>query len=695
MGYFKKYVFGETAVYYIETPVEGHEGKTTVGLAAYPVGWTVAQPEALRCDSLIQVAFTGDETLIDYTRGVTMRNRDSTLLRVESQTADGEGVVTVLSDGKGNFYTHRLRYCAGSGVFSVSVVYENCTARVRTLELLSGISLSGISLPSQEGGSTCGLTLHRMTSAWSRECRLKSDRFSSLGLDMSWARYGVKCERWGQTGSMSNRGWYPFAAIEDESLGLIWGFTMEAPFSWQMETYLEKESCAFSGGLADYEFGHWRKEIPVGGSFRTHEAFFTVKRGGVNDVCNAFLRESDARLSVPPSEESMPVIFNEYCTTWGNPAQENIQKILRALKGLPIGTFVIDAGWYKPEDKGWCNAIGDWNANRELFPAGMKAVAEQINAAGMKAGIWFEFENAGRDAELFGREELLLKRDGALLTCKNRRFLDLRLPAVEDYLQEKLVGFLKENKFSYLKIDYNDSIGIGADGAESLGEGGRQVAEESIAWLDKLRAAIDGLVLENCASGGSRIEPLRMGKVSMCSFSDAHECTEIPLVAANVSRVVPARQMQIWAVLREQDGISRTVYSLCAAMLGRICLSGDVIGMTEEKRALLAAGLAFYDRIKEIVRRGEIAVLDCDVEYYREPVGRQIYAKEYDGRRLVVIHRLLSLAPVTVSLSGYRLKEAFTDREYSFADGQLTFSGGEDGAFTAGAFLFEKVLADD
>ena len=32
----KKYIFGETAVYYVETPVEGHESRTQVGLAMYP-----------------------------------------------------------------------------------------------------------------------------------------------------------------------------------------------------------------------------------------------------------------------------------------------------------------------------------------------------------------------------------------------------------------------------------------------------------------------------------------------------------------------------------------------------------------------------------------------------------------------------------------------------------------------------------
>ena len=146
---------------------------------------------------------------------------------------------------------------------------------------------------------------------------------------MSWARYGVKVEKWGQVGSMSNRGYFPFAAIEEMDADITWGVMQDAPYSWQMEVYQEKESCSLSAGMGDYEFAHWRKIIPVGGTFTTPKAYFTVKKGGLNAVCNAFVHEQDARLTVPESEQAMPVLFNEYCTTWGCPSEENI-KIGRA-----------------------------------------------------------------------------------------------------------------------------------------------------------------------------------------------------------------------------------------------------------------------------------------------------------------------------------------------------------------------------
>ncbi len=683
----RKYIFGDTAIYFREVPLEGHEGKQVVGLAVYPAAAEIV-PQDLRLDSLIQVSFAGDASLVDYTAGVTMRNRSSVLVHVLSQEADEEGVVTLLADDAGNRYTHTLRYFAKTGVFSMDVVYENASDEVRTLEYLASGSISGIACP--QCGNTVGMALTRMTSAWSRECRIRTDSFAHLGLDMSWARYGVKCEKWGEVGSMANRGYYPFAALSCADYTLA--ATLEAPASWQMEVYLEKEMCAFSAGLGDYEFAHWRKEILPGECFASEKMFFTCK-GDLLSCCNALVHEQDSRLCVPPAEEKMPVLFNEYCTTWGCPSQENIAAILEALRPFPVDIFVIDCGWYKPDDKGWGNAIGDWIPSKTLFPAGIGAVADAIRAEGMIPGIWYEFEVAGRDSECFSREDMLLHRDGMPLTMKNRRFLDLRLERVDRYLKERFLRLLRENRFGYLKIDYNDSIGIGCDSEDGSapGEGGRQVALESLRWLDRIKAAVPDIILENCSSGGSRIEPLRMSKVSMCSFSDAHECDEIPFVAANVTRVVPARQVQIWAVLRAQESLSRTIYSLCAAMLGRICLSGDVLGMREEKRECILRGLAFYRKICDIVRDGDIVGIDCNVEYYRAPKGRQIYTKQLGGRRLVIVH---SVSPdeICIPTEGYRIADSFASEEYVVADGTIRFPArtGAEHCYRAAAMLLER-----
>ena len=681
---YREYTFGDTAVRYIQTPDFG------VGLSILPASVRVGDVGALCCDSMVQAAVRGARNLVDYTQGVTMRNTSSVLLTITGQRQMGNTVVTELSDDTGNEYVHHLEYDNVTGVFAIWAEYHNRSGEARVLESLQSFSLSGIFNPARDALGTEGLRLIRMTSAWSRECRLKTDEFSALELDMSWGRYGVKCERFGEVGSMPNRGYFPFAAIAGG--GVTWAVMLEAPYSWQIEVYKERETCALSGGLADYEFGHWCKQVPPGGGFKTRRAYLCVKETeNIEDVCNAFVHFQNDRLRVPESEESMPVIFNEYCTTWGTPSEENILAILESLRGLPIGIFVIDAGWYLPENCGWCNAIGDWNESKKLFPGGIERVSAAIRAAGMKAGVWFEFENVGRDSEKFYDKSALLHRDGVPLTSKNRRFLDLRKPEVQRYLQKKMLDFLAQKGFEYIKIDYNDTFGMGGDGAESFGESGRQITELSLDYLDRLREAVPGIVIENCSSGGSRIEPCRMQKVSMCSFSDAHECKEIPLVAANVSRVVPARQNQVWATIRKEDTVDRIVWSMTAAMFGRVCLSGDVHLIDSAQKAKIKEGIDFYNAVKDVVRSGSIAECFCNVAYYRDPKGCQIYKKiSQDGSRMLVLAHFFERPHerFDCDVDGYKLAAAYTSLDYEAKGGVLSFRPA--GEYLAGAFLFER-----
>ena len=66
------------------------------------------------------------------------------------------------------------------------------------------------------------------------------------------------------------------------------------------------------------------------------------------------------RQNQPFIENDLPVIFNEFCTTWGSPTEENIRRAADALKGRGLTYFVIDSGWYKKVGGDWGDGLGDW-----------------------------------------------------------------------------------------------------------------------------------------------------------------------------------------------------------------------------------------------------------------------------------------------------------------------------------------------
>lgn len=65
----------------------------------------------------------------------------------------------------------------------------------------------------------------------------------------------------------------------------------------------------------------------------------------------------------------------------------------------------------------------------------------------------------------------------------------------------------------------------------------RRNMEASVDFVRRVKEEVPGIILENCASGGHKLEPLMMSLCSMASFSDAHETEEIPIIAANLHRL--------------------------------------------------------------------------------------------------------------------------------------------------------------
>lgn len=260
-------------------------------------------------------------------------------------------------------------------------------------------------------------------------------------------------------------------AVEDSASGIFWGASIAHNASWQMEVYRRGIEAQISGGLADRELGHWMKTIAPGDVFVTPEAFLSVCSG--DDKEEIFRRLSSAIEddvdAGPASEQSLPVLFNEYCTTWGNPSHDNICDIVKAIKGKGFEYFVVDCGWYKSPGVPWDVSMGDYEVSKELFPDGLDKTVSVIKDAGMKPGLWFEIDNVGSASNAYQDTSHLLQRDGKVLTTTMRRFWDLRQDHVKEYLDRKVIGTLKKYGFEYLKIDCNDTVGIGCDGAESLG----------------------------------------------------------------------------------------------------------------------------------------------------------------------------------------------------------------------------------
>lgn len=622
-------------------------------------GWWSVEPA-------VQCKFVGDNYPDGFIHGHSMKNsqssKDMVFLGQRTETAECEknGVehtrTSIYTDyeRRGINITSVLEYTTGSDYIKTYSVFESKTEEKQTLEMASSFNICAFPCTGK-GLRQKDLVLHRLKSKWSMEGKLESRRFLDMELEPAWLRIGASSERFGEVGSMPVRRYFPWMAVTDMgqeggSIGYSIGAQLYINSSWQMEVYNRDEKNSISGGIADREFGHWMKDIAPGERFVTPVAVLTVcKNAGkpvYTDTPDAIRMEStidelsrrltDAQTvnleNVPDSEKELPIIFNEYCTSWGNPDEMEMEAIAERLKGHGIKYCVIDAGWHVKDGNDWSD-IGDWITNKNKFPGGLKKTADKIRECGMIPGLWYEMEVVGKDSDSFKNEDMLLKRDGIPIQTMFRRFFDMRKPEVTDFLTKRVIDNLKDNGFGYLKVDYNDNLGIGCDGAESLGEALRQNMQASIGFFKKIREEIPDIVIENCSSGGHRLEPSMQAVTSMASFSDAHEWQAIPVIAANVTRAILPAQSQIWAVLRAKDDEKRLCYSLSNTFLGRMCLSGDMSTISDEQFEIADKAIAYYKKCADIIKNGRNYRLGPYQDSYNDLKGWQAVVRVSEDRK--------------------------------------------------------------
>lgn len=680
-----KFDFGDMQLrYYLETE------KRRVVFSVVPLHMEreIREYKFSRGDSMVQYKVLGDAYPASYVGGVTMHNSGTTAEHVSyerQEVLDRDGgeteVRTYLRDERGYEICHIVRWRPGDEYFECHSEFRNDSDQDVTLENLTSFCINEIT-PFQKGDARNTMVLHRIRSKWSQEGRLVSESIEDLQLEPSWCLWSPHAERFGQLGSQPVRKYFPFMAVEDTKAGVVWGVQLAHEASWQMELYRRDDALVMDGGLADREFGHWMKTIEPGGTFTTPTAIVSVFQGSVDLLCQRLATAAKRCVEAgPESEQELPILFNEYCTTWGLPSHENIKGILEAIKDKPIRYFVVDCGWFVEEGVDWSVSMGDYVPSDRLFPKGMKHTADMIRQYGMKPGIWFEIDNVGHCSHAFSdHEEHLLKRDGYTLTTETRRFWDMRDPWVQEHLAELVIGRLKECGFEYMKMDYNETIGIGCDGAESLGEGLRQQMEASMAFIERVKREVPGIILENCASGGHKLEPLMMRLCSMASFSDAHECEEIPLIAANLHRCILPSQSQIWAVIRKEYDTKRISYIMASTFLGRMCLSGDVTELNGEQWRVIDEAMAFYQNAAPVIKNGVTYFHGEKLPSDRHPQGWQgiVRTSKEDGATLVVVHTFASPCPETIRIE---LPDGCGDQVaqvYSYREQAVTVDCGAD-----------------
>jgi alpha-galactosidase len=170
--------------------------------------------------------------------------------------------------------------------------------------------------------------------------------------------------------------------------------------------------------------------------------------------------------------------------------------------GLDAEYFWIDAGWFEGR---WANGVGNWFPRKDGFPDGLRPVSDGLEELNFRLLLWFEpervFQGTWLDME---HPDWILKLPG-----NPNGLLDLGNPEALKWLTEHISGMIQNDGIALYRQDFNmDPLPFwrANDAPDRQGISEIRHIEGLYAFWDELLARHQELIIDNCASGGRRID---------------------------------------------------------------------------------------------------------------------------------------------------------------------------------------------
>lgn len=470
------------------------------------------------------------------------------------------------------------------------------------VEYVSSFALTGFDKDG-EGDRDEKLTLTLAHNAWQSELQWRTYTLPELGMSHLIDR-GSKRLAFSNTGSWSGAELIPMAVLSNVAAGesLFWQIEHNGSWHWELTDQVDRLTVLISGPTE--HDNHWWLKLAPGERFVAVPVAIGAVEGGMEEAAEQLTvyrrrirREND-------DNKLLRVIFNDYMNClWGSPTTEKLLPLIDAAADVGCEYFCIDAGWYAPGE--WWDGVGQWLPSEERFPEGIKYVLDYIRSKGMIPGLWLELEVMGINSPKLADtdDSWFFMRHGKRVKDRSRYQLDYRNPAVIAHVDEVIRRLVEDYGVGYIKMDYNINAGVGTEtDADSPGDGLLQHNRAYLAWLDGVFARYPELVIENCSSGGMRMDYAMLSRYSIQSTSDQEDYIKYAAIAAGAPAVLTPEQAAVWSYpLREGDD-EEVIFNMVNALLLRVHQSGHLAELSPRRRELVKEALDFYKTIRGDIR---------------------------------------------------------------------------------------------
>lgn len=520
----------------------------------------------------------------------------------------GESEITSLKYKKHNYYANeygnKLEFLLSNSSVDVVAHYQfyNGIPAVRSWKTVinnskENVGLEYVSSFSYTGISEDNLKLYIPHNSWCSEADWEEFTPSQLGFK-KYQQHTSKRISVSNTDSWSTEEYLPMGAAVSNNDAIMWQIENNGSWQWEIGDVDDMLYLKMSGPTEQENF--WYKELLPGEAFEGVKACVCVGRD-FNDVLKVMTSYRRQIINNEGPDKKLPVIFNDYMhCIWADPTEEKILPLIDRAAELGCEYYCMDAGWYA--DGTWWDTVGDWKEQKKRFPNGIKNVFDYIKSKGMHPGIWLEIEVMGIYCPILDEfdDDCFFVRHGKRVVNRGRYLLDFRNEKVRSFASDTVARVVEEYGAEYIKIDYNVTTGAGTEiDSDSLGDGLLEHNRAYLDWIREIKHKYPDLILENCGSGGLRMDYAMLSEYHLQSLTDQSDYKNITHIAAAAPTAVLPEQSGIWACPLAKNNCDDVAVSITNGLLQRLYLSGQIHELDADKLALVKEGIRLHKKLRK------------------------------------------------------------------------------------------------
>ncbi len=214
--------------------------------------------------------------------------------------------------------------------------------------------------------------------------------------------------------------------------------------------------------------------------------------------------------------------------------ESTIDSLVANINSIPdwfaeaVDYYWIDAGWY-PIKTNWGDSIGNWYVDPNKFDRGFKEVSDAAHEKGIGIILWHEPERCCAGTEVYNE---CIKHEGWLIEQdEERNMVNLGNEECLEYITGIMQRSITENGVDYLRIDsipapltfWEKGDDMWSDGRKGFVE--NHYVTNLYRMLDTLKENNPGLMIDNCCSGGKRLD-IEMSKRSIPLWRTDYNCMD-------------------------------------------------------------------------------------------------------------------------------------------------------------------------